>query len=974
MILRRSSLYYLVGLLSLVGFVAAAQPTSAALGDTSTFMSKQYTGDGGDALEAYLDMPHGFVVSGSGNFYIADTFNNVIRRISTSNIVTTFAGTGEYGLKNGLSDVSQWAGPKAITTGSDGLYVADTANHKIRKIKDGNVSTLAIAGLLLPTDLLVEGSTVYVVDTGNNRVVKVNTDGSGLTVLASGLNQPFKMVKEGNFLYVTEFGAGNIKKINISSQSASTLDSGYTQPRAITFVDGFVYITAGPNGVRNQIWKINPDTGEAEQLAERIENDTFNSIADMEEYNDRLYMLASGGSSIYSVDLDGQDLQQHAGNDRYGNEEGSRTTALTGRPQDLILSPDGTKMYIAYAQGNKVGTYNFSTGQFEFLAGWVRDSYTEGTGDAVRMSDVVQMAISPNGNTLYLIDRNNNRVRKLDTRNGTTTYLTGAGQKNADGSVSNGYREGGPCDNEFDLNVSGCAYFNRPTGIALSIDGGTLYVADNANNRIRSVNVTTGQTALIAGSGAAGFTNGVGSAATFNGPYTLALSPDGRVLYVADKNNHAIRSINLSTRQVGTVTGRGTIGYREGTFADAVLAIPEHIKFGPDGALYLSEAGSFRVRRLDFSSGRTSLISGSGDRGIQNGSMTAASWDAPKGLAFRGQTAYVADFRNDLIRAIDLTSVIGPLDQIASGASFFAYSSAWRGEWNVAVGNVFADSAEEIITGTGPGFGPEVKVFDGSGAKQKNFLAYAASDRSGVRVAACDFGSFGKQIVTIPGPGGLPTVRRFNSDGTKLGEFTALDGQFRGGANVACGDVNGDGVDDIIIGAGRGGGPQVTVHRANGAVIANFFAYNKDTFRYGVRVAAGDTDSNGTDEIITGPEVGAPHIQFFSLRPGLVKQLNPGFYAFSPNYRGGVSLATVDADGDGRDEFMVGVGLNAQPHVKIYNKIGTRVLEEYRPFPVAATGGVNVAAGDVDGDGRDEYVHMPRSGGGPQVKIVESGL
>ncbi len=965
------------------GFFSFPGTAGAAFGDTSTFLGKSYTGDGGDALLAYLDMPQAYALASDGSFYVADTFNTVIRKIDASNVITTYAGTGEYGSTDGhRTSTAQFSEPEGIALdGSGYLYVADTGQSKIRKIVGDTVSTLSVTGataLKTPRGLLVSGSTLYIADAGNGRVVSVPTAGGALTEVATGLSSPLKLALNGTDLYVVDFAASTIVKIDLSTGTKTTFASGFTEPRSIAIYGSNVYVSAGENGVWNEIWSVPLATGVPTRLAIRRETTILNNTADMVikvvSGTPYIYQLHGGGSTVWRFNIDGSNEVQIAGKNRFGDEAGVRANALLGRPQELAMAAGGTKLYIVYAQGNKIAEYSFITDEVTVLAGFLRDSYVEGTGEAVRMSDVVSIAVSPDGKTIYLADRNNNRIRTLDIETKTTAYLTGAGIVNATGTTNNGYQEGGPCAGEEGALVSGCAYFNRPTGLALTADGATLYVADGSNNRIRKVNVATGQTSFVAGGSSTGLVNGTGSAAKFNGPFTVALSSDEKTLYVADKNNHAIRAVNLTTNAVTTLVGTGSIGYREGAFSSAVLAIPENIELGPDGNLYVSEAGSLRVRKLDLTKKETSLVSGSGNRGKVDGAATVAEWNAPKGMAFSGKSLLVADFRNDLIRSIDLANTVpsADLDRVMPGKQFMGYSPKLRGGYFVDVGDVVAGGKSEIVMGTGQGFGPHVQVFDADGTLYGSFFAYHKDFRGGVQVGVGDVNGDGvDDIVTVPGPGGRPEVKIWDRNGALIApSFYALNGQFTGGAFIAVGNVTGDATDEILIAAAKGGGAQVTVHNADGKVLANFFAYDK-SFRGGITVATVDTDGDGTDEMVTGTHFGAPHIQTFKITPGLVKRLNPGFYAFGANFRGGVSVTGADVDGDGSEEIIVGVGEGAEPHIKIYNKQGNRVIREFRPYARQVTGGVVIAGGDVTGDDKDEVVVVPRTKGGPQVRIIE---
>ncbi|MFA5995688.1 MAG: hypothetical protein WCW27_00275 [Patescibacteria group bacterium] len=352
----------------------------------------------------------------------------------------------------------------------------------------------------------------------------------------------------------------------------------------------------------------------------------------------RLYVLYKGGAAIIAWRNDGTVPVLQAGKHRFQEEFGDKISALTGRPKALALSSDQNKLYIA--QNNQLAEYDFSAQTLRFIAGHLMDSYAEGVGDTARFSDPSAIAISPNNKKLYVADRNNHRIRVVDIATDTVSYLTGAGSVNY-GFVStagNGYQEGKACPDTYTQNQAGCAYFNRPTGIAISPNGKKLYIAEGGNNRIRSVNTKTGKTKLIAGNGQAGFKNGVGSAAQFNGPYMVTISSNGKTLYVTDKNNNAIRAIDLATNNVSTFATK--------------LGIPEYITQN-NNTLYWSEAATNSIRSASLASGSAATISG-GKKGYAEGTQGSAKWNNPKGLISTGSKLYVADYFNDLIREINL--------------------------------------------------------------------------------------------------------------------------------------------------------------------------------------------------------------------------------------------------------------------------------------------------------------------------------
>lgn len=651
------------------GTFGIATSVFAAAGSTTTQLGKIYSGDGGSALTAYIDAPGGVVAKADGTLFLADTKNNAIRTINASGTITTFSGTGEYGIKNGARTSAFWSEPEGIAMSSSGtFYIADTGSSSIRTIVGTNVTKLPIAGLRRPNAVIVNGSTLIISDTGNNRVVSVSAKGGKVAVLADKLKTPMKLASDGTSVYVVENGSGKILAINLKTKKKTVLASGFTEPRVVTLWKGKLYVAAGPSGIYNELWTVNPKTKAKKLLARRRETELLNLTSDLTVAKingaERLVQTQSGGSAIYTTDLRGNDLTLLAGKHRFEDEPGAASVALLGRPKALAISNDSTKLYVSYGQGNKIALYDMSAGTVTQLAGNLMDNYREGVGANARFSDVASMVLSPDGTTLYLADRNSQRIRTLNVTTGETTYLTGAGITNLispdsatgaiDTSLNNGYQEGGPCPDTTKTKVKGCAYFNRPTGLALTKDGTTLYVADASNNRVRKVTVATGKTSFVAGSGKAAYKDGVGVKASFNGPTSLALSADEKSLYVADKYNNVIRQVVLATQKVTTLAGTSKNGYREGSFAKAVFSIPEYLALGPDGNLYVSEAGTLRLRKLNLSKKVTTLFSGSGQRGMKNGAAGAAEWNGPKAIVFTATKAIVADFQNDLLRSVDL--------------------------------------------------------------------------------------------------------------------------------------------------------------------------------------------------------------------------------------------------------------------------------------------------------------------------------
>src|SRR5690606_23045023 len=179
----------------------------------------------------------------------------------------------------------------------------------------------------------------------------------------------------------------------------------------------------------------------------------------------------------------------------------------------------------------------------------------------------------------------------------------------------------------------------------------------------------------------------------------------------------------------------------------------------------------------------------------------------------------------------------------------------------------YSSSPALIATGADAGGGPHVRVWDAtSGTERFSFFAYDARFTGGVRVAVADVDADGvPDVITAPGPGGGPHVRIFSgADGKELRSFMAYHPRFRGGVFVAAADVSGDGHAEIITSADAGGGPHVQVFDGQtGEVRQSFFAYSAH-FTGGVRVTAGDINSDGVPDIVTAAGAGGgPHVRVF---------------------------------------------------------------------------------------------------------------
>jgi FG-GAP repeat len=247
----------------------------------------------------------------------------------------------------------------------------------------------------------------------------------------------------------------------------------------------------------------------------------------------------------------------------------------------------------------------------------------------------------------------------------------------------------------------------------------------------------------------------------------------------------------------------------------------------------------------------------------------------------------------------------------------------------------------------------------------------------GVFVAVGDIGGVpGQEIITGAGPGGGPHVKAFDFNNNAAGvSFFPYALAFTGGVRVAACDFDGDGRADVVTGAGPGGGPHVKVTKvAPGPVteLQSFFPYAL-AFTGGVFVACGDVNGDGVPDIITGAgEGGGPHVRVFS-GVGLTELAS--FFPYSPAFTGGVRVAAGDIDGSGQAAIITGAGPSGGPHVRAFKLIGTTVTEvlNFFPYDLAFPGGVFVGVG-INGDtGARKIVTGAGAGGGSHVKVFDVG-
>ena len=578
-----------------------------------------FSGDGGPASAAQLNLPYGLAVDAAGNLYIADLGNNRVRRVSPDGAIVTIAGTGVEGYSGdgGQASATQLYAPRDVAVDrAANLYIAEFEGHRVRKVTPaGVIATVAgtgiaglggdggaatVAQLSFPAGLAVDRTgALYIADSGNNRVRKILSGGVISTVLGGSastvLATPTAVAVDQS---LTIYVAG-CPSITVQSNTSAGVWSNFAGAVAGYSGDGGVAIAAG---LMNS----------PHDLAVDPAGDVF--IADgmrvRKVYADGLITTVAGDGYLRAV-----------------GDGTPATSAILYQPSDVLLDTAGN-LFIADTGTERVRIV-LATGIIQTLAGDGTAGYnTDGVpAGAAELWAPMGLAMNPSGN-LLVADTGNSRVRDISA--GVISTLAGTdaaaldtplrGPRGVctgrDGSVyivdTDNHRvlvappnlavttfagNGGPGD-AGDGESARFAQLNLPSACAL--DGlGDMFIADTANHRIREV-TPAGVIETVAGSGVAGYSGdgGAASAAALYAPAGVAVDGNGD-LFIADTGNHAIRLVTPDGA-IHTIAGQGTAGFSGdgGASLAAFLNSPSGMLLDGAGDLYFADTGNNRVRRL----------------------------------------------------------------------------------------------------------------------------------------------------------------------------------------------------------------------------------------------------------------------------------------------------------------------------------------------------------------------------------------
>ncbi len=578
-----------------------------------------FSGDGGPATQASLNLPSGVVVDPKGNLYIADRSNNRVRRVNTRGIIQTFAGTGSDGYHGDNMPALKATLDKPFGLALDkdnNLYIADRGNNRIRKVdSSGLISTVAgdggfyyigdngpayRASIAGPTGVAVDGKgNIYIADRSNNRIRMVDKLGMIRTVMGTGqqdYNGDSELARETN-LHLP-FGVALDKNGDLL-----VIDRSHYRIRKLIMKGNKVTTLAG-NGVKQFAGDGGPAQGANLEFPHGIDVDSNDNVIFADKAHYRIRKITPKG--IIST-IAGTGIRGNIGDGGPALKASvyPMRLRLNHKNEIFFISPSGFVSLVRKVNSKGIINEYITTGD----AGYQKAVLASGSGASTKseitvISQFSDLALDKKGN-VYLADRINHQIRKLYP-NGKIKTIAGTGE-------SNYFGDGGPATK---------AAFRDPAAITLD-DAGNLYVADAANNMIRKID-TQGIISTIAGNGKHKDSGDGGPAleASLRSIDSLAFNPDGE-LHIVETNTHHIRKIKKDGTIV-TVAGRPGI---QGNFGDggpatrAMLKQPSDIAFDSKGNMYITDMGNNSIRKVD-TQGIITTLAGAG--------IYSAGWD-PEG-------------------------------------------------------------------------------------------------------------------------------------------------------------------------------------------------------------------------------------------------------------------------------------------------------------------------------------------------------
>jgi uncharacterized protein (TIGR03437 family) len=518
-----------------------------------------YSGDGGLAINAQMNNPYGVAVDAGGDIYIADPVNARVRRVNPSGIISTFAGNGTFGYSGdgGLAINGEIGYPSGLAIDASGnLYFVDGENNVIRKVDTtGVITTVAGSGMAgysgdggLATKAGMSPNAVALDNQGNlyiadyNRIRKVSTSGIITTIAGvggsgySGDGGPAKIarfngvqgiaVDADSNIYIADEGNNRVREVSVGGLISTVAGNGtpgfsgdggpgisaqLSYPNALAVdASGSIYISDSSN---NRIRKLTAT--EITTVVGSNPGQLSSPSAVAFDSSGNMYIADTGHNQVRKVSPGGI-FTTLAGTGAAGSsgDGGPAIDAQLSGPSGVAVD-SSENVYISDS-GNRAVRQVSPAGMITTIFG--------GPFGFLEEPGLAGLAIDAQGN-LYIAEAVYNRVDKLSP-SGIHTLFAGGGNMGYSG-------DNGPANG---------ALLNSPTSLALDATG-NLYIADSSNSVIRRVD-RNGIITTIAGTGAPGYSgdDGPAVAAQFFNPLGIVVDTSGRI-YVADTDNNAIREL-----------------------------------------------------------------------------------------------------------------------------------------------------------------------------------------------------------------------------------------------------------------------------------------------------------------------------------------------------------------------------------------------------------------------------------------------
>jgi sugar lactone lactonase YvrE len=648
-----------------------------------------YTGDNVPAAIADLNQPSSAVFDRAGNFYIADSANNRIRKIdATTGNVTTYAGNGTPGYSGdkGAATKAQLNFPNRIAIDSaDNLYIPDINNSAVRKVTaaTGVITTIAGTGIYgqsgcgltgLATSALLRSpggvavdaaGNVFIADQGCARILEIiKSTGNIVSVAGGGSNlsdniqattakllSPHSVAVDGSGnLYFAESSSHKIRKVTHATGIISTVaGNGYGQGSQLGGYTG----DGGPAIAAELNWPTDAKVDSAGNIY----------IVDMQNNVVRKVTAATQKISTIAGNGFGAATANSSLTCGYSGDGGLLTSAGLCAPSGVTVDAAGN-LYISDRANNVLRKVTVSTPPpasstatpaFTTSAGVYPNPQSVAITDATRgasihftMDGTVPTAASPAYNgpinvggtvTIKTIAiapgyQQSAPVTATYTITSPAALITTVVGSGVAGTINPAYGVSGN-------SAIGGAPLNANLGFIsdLAIDGaGNIYLVDSTNNVVWMASVRTGLLSIVAGSAQPGYfgDGGPATSALLNYPVSVTLDNAGN-LYIADENNNVIRKVSAQTGIITTFAGNSQCGDTgDGSLAtSATLCIPTNVRFDKDGNLYIADTGNYLIRKVDTKSGIISTFAGNETSYSGDGkAATMAGVENPYALAF----------------------------------------------------------------------------------------------------------------------------------------------------------------------------------------------------------------------------------------------------------------------------------------------------------------------------------------------------